>query len=281
MTISLELTNQDTIEMADFCEYVDKNYTCINAEALTELAPMMKALCNNRTLLEDWVIKELKDPTQFQSNNAYSAQTLSFCVVPGKFLVRANIWLPEKDFHKVNGKGEQTLFAYYQAHDHNFDFMTIGYYGSGYVTDIYEYNNASVAGKIGEKVDIRFLETTSLPQGKIMIYRASKDIHIQKFPEEFSISLNLMGPPSTPVRDQFMFNIESSTIHNIIRSNYTGRKLLLEAAGYLANDNVSDILESIAKNHLCSRTREVARKAFTRRWPEQGAEMIQSKTIAI
>lgn len=271
MTVTLRPDNQDTIELPDFCEFVDKNYKSLNVEAMIALAPMFKSLANNRNLLENIVLKELKNIDQFQINNPYSSQSLSLHIVPGKFFVRANLWLPQRDFHKINGLGEQRLFAYYQPHDHNFDFMTVGYYGPGYHTDIYEYDHSTVQGYLGEKVNIQYLETTCLDPGKIMIYRASTDIHIQKFPEEFSISLNLMSPSPLPARDQFMFDIENNTIRGIIRSNYSGRKLLLEAAGHLANDNISDTIESIAKNHKCTRTRETAREVLSKRWPNYAA----------
>ena len=267
MAITLWSTNQESMDLKDFCEFVDKNYKSLNVESMIDLASKFKALANNPYLLENIVLEELKNIDQFQISNPYSSQSLSLHIVPGKFFVRANLWLPKQDFHKINGTGEQRLFAYYQPHDHNFDFMTIGYYGSGYHTDIYEYDHATVQGYIGESVDIRYLETTALEQGKIMIYRGSTDIHTQKFPEEFSISLNLMAPSLLPARDQFMFDLDNSKIRGIIRSNYSGRKLLLEAAGYLANDNISDLLESIAKSHKCARTRETAKEALSKRWP--------------
>lgn len=264
MTITLLPTIDTSIELNEFCDYVQSNYKFLNPESMVELAPMFKQLANNKSLLEDFIINELKNIDSFQINNPYSSQSLNLYLEPGKFFIRANVWLPDMNFHKVNGKEEKRLFAYYQAHDHNFDFMTIGYCGSGYWTDIYEYNHSHVQGYIGEKVDIKFLETTQLSKGKIMIYRGSKDIHIQRCPDEFSISLNLMAPAPLPVRDQFMFNIETSTVSSIIRSNYSGRKILIEAAGFLANENIKDVLSSITKNHQCQRTREVARISLER-----------------
>ena len=58
MTVTLRPDNQDTIELSDFCEFVDKNYKSLNVEAMIALAPMFKSLANNRNLLQNIVLKE-------------------------------------------------------------------------------------------------------------------------------------------------------------------------------------------------------------------------------
>jgi hypothetical protein len=81
--------------------------------------------------------------------------------------------------------------------------MTVGFFGPGYETTIYEYDSSKVTGFVGESVDLRFLETTQLPPGKVMLYRPHADVHAQYPPSELSISLNLMVRDATEKRDQF------------------------------------------------------------------------------
>jgi len=227
MAITLDNTSKSSISYKEFSEYVDKSFDDLSIDSLIEIAPTFAALARNRTFLADAIIAELASIATFQESSPYSAQSLDLGGVPRKFHVRANVWLPQRELHRTNSTGEANFYSYDFAHDHNFDFLTVGYFGSGYETDIYEYQHDCVKGLIGELVDLTFLESTSLPAGKIMIYRASKDIHVQKFPKEFSISLNLLTPGKL-MKDQYAFDLRTSTISSVVRSNLSGRSLLLE-----------------------------------------------------
>jgi len=92
--------------------------------------------------------------------------------VAGMFFLRANVWLPSRLLHKTNAEGEKRLFSFETPHDHNFELLTVGYLGEGYATVIHEYDGP-FEGEVGEKVDLRFLKRTSLPEHKVMFYRAS------------------------------------------------------------------------------------------------------------
>src|SRR5262249_39292837 len=151
--------------------------------------------------------QELKAWREFQPENAYTAQTL--LLAKGKdFIIRANIWEPpassgdERDW-------QNSLYYYLIPHDHNFSFMTVGYLGSGYETTLYERDPDLIEDVPGQSPPIRFVERTSLPQGKVMLYRAFRDIHRQEHPKEFSISLNLMlAQPQLNTRDQYFYDFE-------------------------------------------------------------------------
>ena|SRR5258708_40346341 len=95
-------------------------------------------LSNNRNFLSTFLISELKNIADFQPMNYYTAQTIMLGGVSNKFYLRANVWVPARLLHKVNGEGEKRLFSFERPHDHNFDFVTVGYFGGGYQTDIYE-----------------------------------------------------------------------------------------------------------------------------------------------
>src|SRR3546814_33924 len=70
-------------------------------------------------------------------------------------------------------------FFYGKAHDHNFSFLTVGYMGPGYWSEYYEYDYANVAGYVGEKVNLRYIEKSKLDEGKVMLYRIHRDVHLQ------------------------------------------------------------------------------------------------------
>jgi hypothetical protein len=241
MALTIEDHAVGSMGLSEFIEFVDKSYDELSVESLIEL----------------------RDLSAFQKDSPYSAQSLSLGGVHKKFYLRANVWLPKRELHSVNDAGEANLYSYDFAHDHNFDFLTVGYFGPGYETDIYEYDVREVRGEVGEVVDMKFLESTSLPYGKMMIYRASRDVHVQKFPCEFSISLNLLTPGKEPIRDQFAFDLRTRAISSVIRSNLSGRSLLMEAAAALGDRDTDDMIQFIADSHHCCRTREAAARALS------------------
>ncbi|MBT2543060.1 hypothetical protein J7E99_20695 [Streptomyces sp. ISL-44] len=79
------------------------------------------------------------------------------------YMVRANIWLPPTG---MDPRQEQVLHSYELAHDHPFSFLTVGYFGPGYETTIWEYNPDTLTGQPGEQVELELLEHTDLPPGQ-------------------------------------------------------------------------------------------------------------------
>jgi hypothetical protein len=266
MAISMNMTSSSEMELKDFLELVDKSHKTMTEEALLEHAEHLQMLSNNRRFLVDLIIRELKNIYDFQPRNNYTAQTLMLGGVSNKFYVRANIWLPARLLHPVNYQSEKRLYSFERAHDHNFDFLTVGYLGGGYETEIYEYDG-QCNGEPGEQIDLKFLERTSLPQHKVMLYRASRDVHIQKLPkDDFSISINLLSPPVCG-REQYIFDLDGSVISSVLRADHIGQCWLIEAAGHLCDDNIADVLADIAIRHSSSKTRAAAKKALEVRWP--------------
>src|SRR5262249_10547579 len=144
----------------------------------------------------------------FQQGNAYISQ--SFILHRGQeWFIRANLWTPRADAAEMHDTQDRVTF-YKVAHDHNFSFLTIGYLGSGYERELYEVEPGSFVGRVGEQVELRYIERTRLSAGKVMLYRASRDVHEQAPPEELSISLNLMLiPRETNLVDQYYFDLET------------------------------------------------------------------------
>src|SRR5262249_50680818 len=146
------------------------------------------------------------------------------------------------------------LFSYQIPHDHNFSFLTVGYWGAGYETAIYEYDRSRVSGRAGEPVQLSFLERTTLPRGKVMFYRALTDVHCQEPPEEFSISLNLVLPLAEP-EEQLFFDLDSSTVTEHGSAPGAGIVALCRLATHLGGGHTIGALEEIAHRHACRRAR--------------------------
>ena len=101
-------------------------------------------------------------------------------------------------------------FFYDLPHDHNFSFLTVGYLGPGYWSDYYEHDGDAHAGLDGEPVELRFVERSRLSEGRVLLYRAHRDIHVQRPPDSFSVSLNILAAdPGQHWRTQYRFDIDT------------------------------------------------------------------------
>lgn len=219
----------------------------------------LKKLGNNRTFLADRMIEELKESCGEQvRRNQYSAQVIMLHMNSQRFMIRANLWPAEAD-SVVRQSGTDPFF-YHVPHDHNFSFLTVGYLGPGYWSDYYEFDYDAVIGFPGEKVDLRFVEKSRLEQGKVMLYRAHKDIHLQLPADSLSVSLNIVETShGTTFRDQYRFDLESSTVAGIMTR--TSLEPMLMLAAHHGGGNGIDLLDSFAKSHPSDRVRWAALRA--------------------
>ena len=179
---------------------------------LAHAALQLRRLSNNRTFLAERLCAALEGrPDAKLPPSGYSPQSIPLTGLHQTFFLRANIWPSPKDaiFRSSGG----ACFAYDTPHDHNFSFLTAGYWGPGYGSDYYEYDYGEVAGYCGEAAGLRFVERTHLTPGKMMLYRAHRDIHSQIAPEALSISLNIMhSNPANSWFDQYGFDLENGTV---------------------------------------------------------------------
>ncbi len=201
MALTLEAPSHEQITLEQFVEYVERNVDVEDFDQLCGLAPTFASLLNNPHLITNVIARELQRWRDFQDGNAYVGTTLMLAS-SRKFFIRANMWVP------VGGDNG----TYGVTHDHNFSFLTGGYAGAGYTTEIYRLENGFAAKSPGDRVDLEFQERTTLPRGKIMVYDAARDVHRQNRPQEFSISINVMVPKEIRLRPQFYYDLKRSTV---------------------------------------------------------------------
>jgi hypothetical protein len=262
MALTLDNHTTATTSLEDYRNYVINHVNVRDLESVCASAPKLKELANNKTFLLEHFNRALCDWRNFQLANSYTAQTLVLGDGPG-FVIRANIWTPPTE--DVNLRSEQkALFVYDVPHDHNFSFLTVGYFGPGYETTIYEYNPSKVTGQVGEQVDLQFLETTTLPVGKMMLYRKSRDVHSQNYPSSLSISLNLLlAPPETNQRDQFLFDLESSRIAQYARNTASTRLTMCRIARHIGDARTASLLDELSCEHSSPRVRLAATESLS------------------
>jgi hypothetical protein len=229
----------------------DERFDPADEESFAAVAPLLRRLANNRDFLAELAIAELKDRCTRQSlENRYSSQVIMLHRATDKFFIRANFWPSERD-SVVKASGLSPFF-YHVPHDHNFSFLTVGYFGPGYWSDYYEYDYGSVVGLPGEKVDLKFIETSRLEQGKVMLYRAHRDVHNQLPADDLSVSINIMEASNRlPFLSQYRFDVKKCEVAGILTR--TASEALLALAANHGGGNARDLVGSFAAHHPCDR----------------------------
>ncbi|WP_211196125.1 transposase [Alteraurantiacibacter aquimixticola] len=231
----------------------------LDEDSLMSAARWLRRLHNNRGFLADVMIDQLKDAVDGGSDvSAYGAQVITLSPMGRDHFMRANFW-PGRGDHSFRASGN-AAFSYELPHDHNFDFLTVGYFGPGYASDYYEYDYEAVDGAIGEKANLRFVERSTLDPGKLMHYRAHRDVHSQLPPESLSVSINIMHSSGAQGwLDQYRFDPEKDEISGIISAG--GSEIFLRVAVGLDCPEAHDLAENFARTHVSERMRLVAMEA--------------------
>jgi hypothetical protein len=264
MALTIDIATDRVISLSEYLEYVETNCDPDDDDSVCESANMLLALANNRTFIAERITQELLAWQSFQLDNSYTSQTLEFGRA-GRFSVRANIWEPPPvTSSDIIRAWHDKLHYYLVPHDHTFKFLTVGYHGSGYATSIYEIEPDRVSGRTGDLVSMRLLEHTTLPKGKVMFYRARRDVHVQAHPAEFSVSLNLLVQETGGnVHDQHFFDLERSTIASVpMFGSNASRILMCRLARHFGDDSTTPALEEIAAVHPAHRVRAEAYAAL-------------------
>ena len=195
-----------------------------------------------------------------RGENSYGPQVLMLKLPDaGEFFMRANIW-PSPDEFVMRASGSAS-FVYGLPHDHNFDFLTLGYFGPGYWSDHYEYDYEQVTGWRGEPVDLRFIERSQLEQGKIMHYRSHRDVHAQLPADALSVSLNVVhASGASGWLDQYGFDVEAGTVGGIL--SHGASEAFIRIAVGLGSEEAKDLAERFGRSHPSDRMQLAAWSAL-------------------
>ena len=256
----IEAPCQDKLELAELVELLETgDFDSQDEDNFASWGPALRRLANNRNFLGDLMVAELKQRCEGQvRENQYSAQVVMLHSRSRKFMMRANFWPAVKD-SVIRHSGTDPFF-YGVPHDHNFSFLTVGYLGPGYWSDYYEYDYGEVVGYPGETVNLRFIEKARLEPGKVMLYRAHKDIHLQLPADEMSVSINIVETShSSAFRDQYRFDVTTATIDGIMTR--MSLEPMLALCAHYGDENGMDLIAEFAARHPSDRIRWCALRA--------------------
>lgn len=226
--------------------------------SLHNAAEALAGLAANRTFLGDMLIDQLAGAmtgAMTGAATAYGPQALMLAGPRNGYFIRANIW-PARGDPAYRSSGAAS-FVYGLPHDHNFDFLTVGYFGPGYVSDYWEYDYASVRGDVGEPVDLRFVERSALGEGRVLHYRGHRDVHCQHPPASLSVSLNICAAfPAQGWFAQYRFDTESGRIAGVL--NPSSNEVMLRAGVALGSEHAQALARDFAGAHPSAAMRRVA-----------------------
>lgn len=233
-------------------------------ESLSHAANWLKRLGNDRNFFGDMLVERLtgRDPLGAEGPAMQGAGPNRFVLAPpgrGNFSITADIW-PAAEETALRASGP-TAFGYGQAHDHNFDFVSLGYFGPGCEVDDYEYDYEAVAGWSGEPVALRPLGRSRLAPGRLVHYRAHHDIHTQHAPASLSVTLTLTHAHAAQGwRDHYLFDLEAG---QIIRTLGHGpSETFLRIAVALGGEEARDLARDFGRSHPSDRMRVQAWRAL-------------------
>ncbi|MEM9684850.1 MAG: hypothetical protein AAF942_16380, partial [Pseudomonadota bacterium] len=227
---------------------------------MAQIADWMAQLALDQTALRQVLVGGLEDFWSFQPENDFKPSTIMMHRGEG-FSVRAVVWMPPGPLYPPE------IFSYYETHDHNFDFFTVGCLGPGYRTRLYTYDYDSVEGVPGEVVPMTFVEETDLPPGKVMYYYGSHDIHTQYPAPSISASLNLLLS-KTDHKRQIELTLEETAAGAQGRliagriDRLAQERALFDTVAALRDPESVAILRDIASGHASPETRAVAWRAL-------------------
>lgn len=263
MPISSFYKTEKAIELEEFVAYIDANIDLSDEDSVMSAAPMLEALACNKTILINEYNNDLKSLCDSKGGAAYSPSSIILASGRNRtFSVRSNLWPALADVPKLKSI-EEGLFSYALAHNHNFSFLTANYFGPGYETELWEFDDlAQVAGLVGDHVNLSYLGRTRLCPGKQMFFRRDRDIHVQLAPESLSGSINLLiHDEMDSLTDQLFLDLSASKISGHSRQCEASlRESLMQFAGLFGDLNTADILVDLADQYPCQRTRAAALK---------------------
>lgn len=247
---------------------LDDHGVDLTDEASIHRCPTLLAgLQRNRDFLADHLIAALRSGTADNPDNRYSAQVILLHRSPRGWYLRANIWPAATD--AAYAASGAAAFSYGVAHDHNFNFLTIGYFGPGYVSDYWEVDPEAIDGRHAEPLNLTSTGRSQLGEGQMLLHRAHRDLHCQQPPTSLSVSLNIMDEGEhVPWRDQYIVDLgreageragQPPTIAR--RPTLTSGELLLRCAVHLSEE-AHDLADQIAQTHPIPRVRAGALAAL-------------------
>lgn len=258
----VDVIPEGPLSLAEFERRVDPLLDPNDPQSLLRAAPLLAGLAQNRTFLAEEIHRQLQDWRTFQAANEYVSETFVISRTP-KYLIRANFWTRPPEVEQERKVYDQLNEAYWLVHNHSYSFLTVGYWGPGYRTEMYEIDPKECEADVGDKVQMRPLGTFGLPVGKVLFYRAQTDLHLQLYPDDFSISINLiLFSADCHFTQALYFDKNTGEVIGRTESRDDGRMLITDLAAIVGGEEIEARLRELAERHPSPRVRACAKRGL-------------------
>ncbi|UHH09657.1 hypothetical protein LU699_15545 [Luteimonas fraxinea] len=215
------------LQISSLIDHLDSLAGAALGSRLDETAMLLARVAQDRDCIPSAVLGLSIDPKKMLVDNAH----VFVLHQTERYLIRLVVWRPTTGV-------EDEAFLYEGAHDHNFDLMTVGYTGCGYLTDLYSYQGNGQSLSERETVSINRHGRFQLAPGTVLFLSAGCDIHAQHAPDEVSVSINIICY-SKKTFPQHLFEIQSDSDLAVVTAVLASREV----------HNEQDLMNSLEEAH--------------------------------
>jgi hypothetical protein len=217
-----------SIEFSDFVAAAQDKIEAKDPASLLKLVPYLRRLGNNRSFLAALVREQVEGQ---KKQGVFAGQSPTWLLWNDRhFMIRAVVWDQNSDDHALD-------------HNHNFDFLTLGYYGPGYCQNIFEFDGHQELFP-GKPVAIEHVGQDTLAQGQIRYFDSKRIIHSFPRKNAFSISINVIHKNEKP-EEQYSFDVQRGLVTAVLDPHFD--KILVEMLGQIADERDMSWLQNLAQ----------------------------------
>ncbi|WP_029922953.1 hypothetical protein [Nevskia soli] len=263
MALTIPCQNTNVVSLGDFIEHVSSTVDCKDPESVASVAPMLRALANDRHLVLLALHQQMRD--LFSNQRVPTTQVV---VLGGgmDFYVRADIW-PAAEAAGSPTYREQAAI-YNCGTGQSFPCLMTGHFGPGLINDLYAYDPAAIIGYPGEPVPLTFVERVRLSVDQAVMFLPHGEVVHRLPPEKLSISVALMILHE--IGDQHMVDMKTATLRDYAPELPSSRRsAMLRLAGLIGDGNTQQLLDDLIVASPCPRTRLAAYEALSKLVPER------------
>ncbi len=232
--------------------------------SLSHGASWLQRLGNDRHFLGDVLVDLLAGlaPVPADAEGLAGGGPQTVMLVPpgrGDFSIRARIWpSPREAVYRASGPA---ACGYEEARDFAADVLSLGYFGPGYLGEDYEYTPGTVVGYVGERVDLKLVGRGPLDEGRLIHYRAGRDVLLRHPAEALSVSLDLVHTgPAQAWASHHAFDVRRGEVTDLL--GHGPSESLLRIAVALGGEEAAQLATHFGETHPCDRMRLVAWQAL-------------------
>ena len=235
------------IELDEFLSICDEGVIASDEHTVLAQRSALARLGKNKRFLVEQLRLRLEHPSRWYVEEAKARHSDQSIVLARReaYYVGVASWCPPS-IQNGTTNWDNDFFSYNYAHNHSFSLLSVGLHGSGYTSQNHSLRIPPAHLKPQQKVAMVPAPSFTLAEGDVVFYRKWYDVHDQKPPADFSLSLNLLVADSTV--PQYGFDIDRSVVLSQIDGPGHTLGVLLDLAQRLLGEEAREILKWAEKH---------------------------------